>query len=720
MSLKISNTSGTFDLQKDFNTEIEDNSPIYNERGSQSIAATIPSTKKNLRLSKHINRCDIDIAPTKDDRVIVADGIYHRVGKMNVANVSEKDGITFNVGFSESELYSSWNAISLQSLDLPVLRPEGGVSALTTYVIDNRLKDDCPFTIFPVAVSCNREVKEETIDYLEFLNNYSDPIGFLKDARTETFYINGEPVEVSLPAGYGLVPFLKVSYILEAIFSAYGYTVTENPFKTHHQLKQLVVLNNAADCCVRGALKYADLMPDCTINEFMQSLWCRFGLLYFVDGNTRSVRLKFIRDILNSKESEDWTLLKASKPTIHFEEPQQLKLSAATNVKGPVPELSAAPGAESMDKFLKPFNYIVSSKGTGYLIYKSTYGNYYKTDSISQKTEFVSTDCFAWDRGADMAYKEISSVDEFLPMTIARFKGNLSKLLLVPLYLFGKVHRHTTITSSDIELSENLEYETPLAFCFSFFDRETHWTYGSQRCIDIRGNLALDKRDGEPCDISLTFVGEHGLFNHFWREYDAILRHANHVIETDIHLSAQQCMNPSFSSPILLDGQRMLPDSIRYTLPYHSAYPATVKLRTIKLLKPYDLDKEQTVPVVDQLYQWKLFDNRSAAVSNAIKDQVDQWKSKLGKDQSIYDLQYKNASTDAPNAKIPLSVPTEEDFNNKQEYFVYKAIHKFDLYYRIRTYLGTSGGVMQYHIGDPIGGVHYEVEYDQYVRAELF
>ena len=46
MSLKISNASGTFDLQKDFNTEIEDSSPIYNERGSQSIAATIPGTKK--------------------------------------------------------------------------------------------------------------------------------------------------------------------------------------------------------------------------------------------------------------------------------------------------------------------------------------------------------------------------------------------------------------------------------------------------------------------------------------------------------------------------------------------------------------------------------------------------------------------------------------------------------------------------------------------------
>ena len=113
-------------------------------------------------------------------------------------------------------------------------------------------------------------------------------------------------------------------------------------------------------------------------------------------------------------------------------------------------------------------------------------------------------------------------------------------------------------------------------------------------------------------------------------------------------------------------------------------------------------------------------DNRSAAVNAATKSQVDEWRSKLGKDQTIYDLQYKNASTDAPNVKIPLSVPTEEDFNNKQEYFIYKATHSFDLYYWVRTYLGTSGGTMHYDISDPKGGVHYDVQYDQFVRAELF
>ena len=114
--------------------------------------------------------------------------------------------------------------------------------------------------------------------------------------------------------------------------------------------------------------------------------------------------------------------MKASKPVINFEEPQQLKLSASTNVKGPTNESSAAPAAESLDKFLKPYNYIVTTKVGGYLVYKPQYAAYYKTDNVTQQTEFVSSEFFPWDRGADMAYKEISSVDEFLPSKLAMFK----------------------------------------------------------------------------------------------------------------------------------------------------------------------------------------------------------------------------------------------------------------------------------------------------------
>ena len=720
MALRISNSSGTFDLSKEFNVEIEDSSPIYNERGSQSIAATIPGTKRNLQLNRHINRMDTDSAPIADERVVIADGVYHRTGKMNTVKASKTEGITFNVGFGESELYSILNDVPMQSLTLPIYKPAGGLADIFAYINDIylRKKTDEPFAVFPISVSCNLKDNNITEEYHEYINGCKDYAALVWGARTEKFIINGDIVDVSLPEGYGVSPFLKVSYILEAIFSNYGYTVVENPFSSHHQLKYLVVLNNAADCCVKGQINYADLMPDCTINEFLQALWCRFGLLYFVDGNTRTVRLKFIRDIVKTPHSSDWTSLKASEPIINFEVPQQLKLSAATNIKGPTLRHSAAPAAESLDKFLKPYNYIVSSKGVGngYLSYHAENGLYYRTDNISGRTEVISTFFFQWDRGADLAYKEITSIDESLPSVL---KEAWPVFYHLPLYLVGKVHRYTTIASSDVELSENSEYHTPLCFCFAY--PVDHFTEGRSICVDLQGKPIVDK-SGNKFDISLYFAGQYGLFNNFWKEYDAILRHANHSIEADIHLSAQQSMNTDFSSPILMDGQRMLPDTIRYTLPKNSTSPSKVKFRTIKLLKPFDLDKEQNVPIVDQLYKWQVFDNKNEAVNNAIESQKSAWESQAIKDGGrLYDLQYKNVTSDAGDVKFPLTVPTEEDYNNKREIFIRKINYGFDLYYRVQTFLGaTPDGHLHYDISQPKGGVHFDVQYDQSVRAVLF
>ena len=213
------------------------------------------------------------------------------------------------------------------------------------------------------------------------------------------------------------------------------------------------------------------------------------------------------------------------------------------------------------------------------------------------------------------------------------------------------------------------------------------------------------------------------MFNHFWKEYDAILRHANHIITADMHLSAQQCMNPDFSSPILLDGQRMLPETIRYSLPKTSSFPANVKLRTTKLLKPFNLEEEQTVPVTEQKYQWATFDNKNSVVEAAVKAQKDAWREEANREgNSLYDLQYQNVSTDAADliVKVPLSVPTEEDYDNKREYFIRKVNYSFDLYYRIKVFVGSSpSGQIIYDISEPKGGVHYDLQYDLSVRAEL-
>ena len=730
MSLKIKNASGTFDLPNDFNIEIEDTSPLYNERGSQSIAATLPASRNNLTLTNHIHRLDTDHAPTADARVIVSDGVYNRIGKMNITQASRSGGIVSNIGFDESEIYSIWNAVSLRTLaDTPVLRPSDGISGLVTLLegIMNETHAEDGIAVFPICVAMPSKTdtvnkKEVTTYYPEYINKIAkvnDTYKLVGSARQETYLINNEPVLTSVPTGYGITAFLKVSWILNFIFRKYGYTITENPFSTHPQLSRLVVLNNMADACVKGFLDYSDLMPDCTINEFLQALYCRFGMVYFVNGKTKSVKLKFIKDLITTPASKDWTLLKAAIPIINYNSPQQLKLSAGTSIAGPYQNLIAAPATDSLDKFLKPYNYIVSSNyEKGYLYYSSYNGVYTVRNIYTKQLDARSSDFFPWDKGSNIGYMEISSVDECLPV-----KGSYpDDHPACPAYLLGKVHKYTNIASADIELSDEQNTQTPLCFCFAFPRGSVSYPYGSPRCYGPGGSIVTI--NDHTFDISMTFVGDNGLFNRFWKGFDAVLRYANHTVEASLHLNHNQLLNSDFSQAISLDGQKLLLDNFRYTLPLSLTRPTAVHLRTLKLLGPFDQDKnpdkDQGIHTTEQLYQWVVHNNRENVVDVNTYQQIAAWKNALLPPAVWLGIVRKNEVTDqVSDIEIPFTIPTQEDFDNQKEYYIKRLNYSFDLYYKVRVPNGqTSSGSIIWKEKE-YGGVHYDLQYDLSIKAEL-
>ncbi|MCB5677917.1 hypothetical protein LIQ43_10700, partial [Bifidobacterium breve] len=66
-----------------------------------------------------------------------------------------------------------------------------------------------------------------------------------------------------------------------------------------------------------------------------------------------------------------------------------------------------------------------------------------------------------------------------------------------------------------------------------------------------------------------------------------------------------QLLNIDFSQTINIDGQRLLLDTVRYTLPKLLSRPATIRLRTLRLLIPVgetdlDLDAEQGIQTIEQ------------------------------------------------------------------------------------------------------------------------
>ena len=257
MALTIKTQKGIYDVPGDFQMEVEITSPIYTDKGSQTLASTLPGTKRNLYLVDYIHREDVVNAPGKDVMAIIADGIYRRTGKQNITSASRESGVVANFGFDESLMYEAWNNVSLKKLPgLPIYKPEGGITVLMNHLSDvMRYYVTADYYVFPVQVkaeSLNDVVYPEFINPIEKVNH--DVYDLKKNARTEKMVLSGSLVDVKLPAGYGISPFIKVSRILELIFSAYGFKLIENPFATHYQLKKMVVLNNVADAIVQGQI----------------------------------------------------------------------------------------------------------------------------------------------------------------------------------------------------------------------------------------------------------------------------------------------------------------------------------------------------------------------------------------------------------------------------------------------------------------------------------
>lgn len=688
MALTIKTQKGIYDVPGDFQMEVEITSPIYTDKGSQTLASTLPATKRNLYLADYIHRVDIVNAPGKDVMAIIADGIYRRTGKQNITSASRESGIVANFGFDESLMYEAWNNVSLKKLpNLPVYKPDGGITILMTHLSNvMRYKESADYYVFPIQV---KNESSGDVVYPEFVNpieraengNYD----LKKNARTEKMVISGTLVDVKLPAGYGLSPFIKVSKILELIFSAYGFKLVENAFATHYQLKKMAVLNNVADAIVQGQIEYKNMMPDCSVNDFLDALYCRTGAKVFVDGNTKTAKVILIKDAISANPFANWTLLKSSDLVPSYGAPKQLKLSAGTSFEGADVE------SDSFEEFLEQYNGIITEvKGASpgyipddtYICYQASTGRFYKRNVITKNVSLVSSDFFPWNKKTvNVESEEVTGADECLPMAF-------TNSLLVPQYLAGTVNLNTTLREAKVEEQKE---DTPLCFCFAMGlatdekGNSTGYYFGSSLCRDPAGNYFRDS-SGNTYTYSLVFRGEDGAFNRFFKEWDAILRHSNHTLTGKFNIDRINLTKIDVGCPLLISGQRMMVESVKHSMPYRINKPATVKLRTTKLLKPYDLESEQgIVAMKPQTTKWVMISYTDSVFEAATKAAEERhgvnWR-----DVGMTEIEREIVTKPSDEEFAAYLPPSDEDVANRKEILnTYQA----KLKYKITVVLGS-------------------------------
>lgn len=617
-----------FDIPYDFALEINNTSPIFNELGSKSVTTTIPKTLKNAHMLGYMHRLDITNKPKNKIAVVVYDGAYTRDGMLypsSASNTSKGYGIT--IAFNEGIMYEEMSNIKLTSLsNLPVIEKssEDMIAYMNTlYTVDDMGSELTAFWAYLFEETYNSNIGDQYL--YTHLNHPNDTFTGLKMFESIELIIDSQKMDVPVPPGYGITPFIRVWRVLELIFDHFGYKISDNPFKTDYQLRRLCVLNNTTDTIVLNKIDYSQLLPDTTAVDFLKSLYCRFGLKVFVDGGTKTVRLRLLKDIFASTNLSPLSI--SSLPDIEYTEPKQLKLSAATNLD------KAKPETDNFSDFLKKYNNTVGSYRetqvplVSGVVFSLLSGFFYQVSTVYENVKLLSSMHFEWDQQSDgIEYEELTSVDECITMdTVGSripylgLKGNLLNSRL-------EVEDETQDVGSNNKLM------------FAFDMGNTYRWEGNNKIYNVQkwGSIfpyayssksgSLNEyhkdRDGNEFHYSLIFIGENGCFNRFHAAYDAFLRHSNHTVKVEIHKPLFELSNLPYNNKYSVDHQPLFLDKFNYVLGRRKL--ASLEARTIRLYQPYDLSKDHYMPVPDPIkYQWSLFNNKGDGNTGDIKAGVD-------------------------------------------------------------------------------------------------
>ena len=612
--LRKQQTGEVFDIPENFSLEINNTSPLFNDIGSKSVTTTLPKSPRNARMLGYAHRLDIAYRPTARMPVVIVAGSYTRSGMLYLSaahNTTNGYGVT--VAFDEGVMYEEMKNIRLDQLpNLPV--DEHPAAEMIDYM-NNLWKNDStalPLTVVPVLLSRQSYKDESGVDSPEkfnpiYLNDHNAADTLISEQRRINMVIDGSLIEVDAPAGYGVSPFVRAWYVIERIFDHFGYTIGENPFKTHFQLKRLTLLNNVIDSIVLNRIDYAQLLPAVTISDFLQSLYGRFGAKVFVDGNTRTVNIRLLKDILSATDITPLNL--NTPPDIDYTEPLQLKLTAQTNMD------RAKPETDTFADFLRKYNNTVGAVFSNRpaqlksgIVFSPREGLFYQV-STTGDAKIISSAHFNWDQQAkNMEYEEIASPDECLTMDNEKW---------VPYFGIKPDFRNSALVYGEDFSAQDTE-ENKLAYIWDMGNKY-QWIDGQKRYYSgswgsIFPNTLTPPPEGSYLDhhidragnvfqYALTHYGSDGCFYRFFKEFDAFLRHSNNTVSAELSMPAYQLAALPMSGKYAVDNQPLLMDKIDQTLGRQQS--AAVAARTLRLYQPYDLEADRYMPTPDDIrYQW--------------------------------------------------------------------------------------------------------------------
>lgn len=595
--MKLITSKGELVLPSDFSFTIEQNSPAFSTEGTQSIPVNLPAADNNFVTLEYPQR------PGRVDKYVrkipakIEAGMFHKSGHLVLETASKKAGLTCAIMINESDLYTQIKEMTLEEVFEKIVRNDiSGVENWYNRIyacMTGSVTDD--FTAFPVAVN----LEDGKYQLLNGPDTSSGTNPWQLKWRARKVFFEGKAVNV--PDGYGITPFLWLWRMLELLFTEFGYTVRSNPFKTDSFLKKIVLVNTTADSICKGSLNYADLVPSCTIADFIKWIVDKFLTHLYIYPESKVIDLVPLSDIISSTAQKDITSIIDGNEKYIYSDPMELSLSSDTSLDG------AAPATDTINDLVNKYPQIAELSEPDFrnnawlytMVYRLSTGEYYEIlkrpgDSSVQKNRLGSN--YFRHYTNRLPEKKYEAADLMPPMVEVRLGLNGSKELNVVCPYIGYSRNRNT---SYNEKNEAAEQKIIIALFAGQSDEDN--IIEAKYCLGTTQKYNNMGVQWSAFDLTLQ-----SLYPLFWKEWNKVLMNSAVEIEAKVDYNAEQLLSIRMDKPVMLSGQKCIIKQLNYSVG-RKVTNTTSRYILAKALSP----QMEDIPVIfgQQLYRWDFKSN---------------------------------------------------------------------------------------------------------------
>ena len=591
--MKITNLDKgkAYQLATDAHLEVERTNPFFNDYAEQTVPMDMPATDQNLQLLGHPERFGLN-EKMQPQKVSIQDGTYHAQCRQYILSAQRRGNISTSFYINDGSFYSRISGLNLRdiftqtgdTLTFEGATTEEKIQAAIAYCRTLRTNSDPRLTIFPVLLTDDSDA--DSVSSYKWLNAFG---GYITDehrrkynpdynsqgcdfwgATQRTEIVQGKTITLS--PGYYISPFVRARYVLRRVFEHFGYTLQENFFDTTEPFSNMVLLNNVIDPLVNGALRLQDLLPDCTVQDFLSVWRKKFCCEFLTDEAHMTASIVFFGDTMEASPTADLTDRLTAEPVIQYKATKEYQ-RVVLQSKDTLP-------SETEDSFDNLKSLITSSDSP---VFDSRTGCFRKWNisdpygGLRPTDDIITTAGIPYNSGDDQEEQKIEIPDRIPEL---RTPSGLAGMWL---YVGDAATRGSKIQTSATDDEEDDEEDdeqaseqtatTPIMLAF------THLTADGRPAGTISPfNMQLADSSLQfnhsrwyvtgvkIFDYALYYNGQYGIFEKFWRERDSLLRNALQEAKMQLLLTQEQKQSLPATAKVTIRGAAFFLNKLKFAL----------------------------------------------------------------------------------------------------------------------------------------------------------